>query len=85
MERMFKYTPMGVCAREMQFDIIEGKVKNVKIVKGCTGNTNGIARLIDGMDAREAVRRIKGIACKGNTSCPDQLAIAIENALNTQK
>lgn len=85
MERMFKFMPQGVCSKEMHFDIIDGKVKNVKIVRGCTGNVQGIARLIDGMDAKEAISRIKGIPCKGNTSCPDQLAIAIENALNAQK
>lgn len=82
MKKMFTFTPVGVCSKEISFDIIDGKVRNVEFIKGCTGNVQGIARLIEGMDANEAVRRIKGIKCRNNTSCPDQLAQAIEISLN---
>ena len=58
------------------------KVRNVKFVGGCAGNTQGVAALIEGMDAEEAIKRLKGIDCRGRgTSCPDQLATAIEEAV----
>lgn len=82
MKKMFTFTPEGVCSEEISFDIIDGKVRNVEFVRGCAGNVQGIARLIEGMDAEEAIRRIKGIKCRNNTSCPDQLALAIESSLN---
>lgn len=82
MANMYKFIPSGVCSKEINFDIIDGKIRNVNFIKGCAGNVQGIARLIEGMDAVEAVSRIKGIQCRNNTSCPDQLATAIEEALN---
>ena len=76
------YTPKGVCASAIDFDIVDGKVRNVKFTNGCSGNTQGVAALIEGMDAEETISRIKGIKCGfKNTSCPDQLAQAIESAL----
>lgn len=79
----FSYTPKGVCSRAIKFAIDgEGKVRDVKFSGGCSGNTQGLCALIEGMDAAEAVRRIKGIKCGFKpTSCPDQLAVAINNAL----
>lgn len=76
----YVYSPRGVCSREMIIDVEDNIIKNVKIVGGCAGNTVGISRLIQGMDIDEAIKRLKGIPC-GNkgTSCPDQLAIALEN------
>ncbi|EYE87786.1 hypothetical protein Q428_11335 [Fervidicella metallireducens AeB] len=79
---MFKFIPQGVCSSQIVFDIIDGKVKNVKFSNGCTGNLQGIASLIDGMEVNEAISRLKGIKCRNATSCPDQLAIALEEALN---
>lgn len=78
----FQYRTKGVCARNITFDIVEGKVTNVQFEGGCSGNTKGVARLVEGMDAQEAIRRMEGIQCgfKG-TSCPDQLAKAIKQAL----
>lgn len=81
---MYSYKPVGVCSREMKFDIIQGKVRNIDIVGGCRGNLGGLAKLIDGMDAKEVIRKLKGIPCQGNTSCPDQLAKAIELALKEE-
>ena len=77
------YKTSGVCSREIHFDIDDaGKVRNVKFVGGCAGNTVGVAALVEGMDAKEAVRRLEGIPCGfKSTSCPDQLARALKGAM----
>lgn len=82
----FQYRTKGVCSRNISFDIIDGMVTDVHFEGGCAGNTKGVARLVEGMRAEEAVRRLEGITCgfKG-TSCPDQLAKAIRQALEEQK
>lgn len=76
---MYTYKPVGVCSREITFDVEDNKIKNVSFTKGCKGNLQGISKLVEGMDVNEAVKRLKGISCQGNTSCPDQLAQAIES------
>ena len=78
----YQYRAKGVCSRNITFDIIDGKITAVHFDGGCAGNTKGVASLIEGMDAVEAIRRLEGIQCgfKG-TSCPDQLAKAIRQAL----
>lgn len=78
----YQYRTKGVCSRNISFDIVDGKVTNVLFEGGCAGNTRGIAALVEGMDAAEAVRRLEGICCgfKG-TSCPDQLAKAVQQVL----
>ena len=77
----FTYKTRGTCSREIKFDIDDGKVKNVSFVFGCQGNTKGLAKLVEGMDADEVIRRLEGIDCNGRgTSCPDQLAKAIKAA-----
>lgn len=80
---MHTYFPTGVCSRQMNIEIDEnGIIKNCEIIGGCAGNTFGICQLVKGMSAEEAVKRLKGIDCRGRgTSCPDQLSIAIEEAL----
>lgn len=76
-----QYKPSGVCSQMINFDIEDNKVKNVSFVGGCSGNLQGIARLIDGMDVDEAISRIDGIHCGfKSTSCPDQLAKALKKA-----
>lgn len=73
------YKTKGVCSSEIHFEIKEGKVEKVEFVNGCPGNTIGIAALIQGFTVEEAVQRLKGIDCRGRgTSCPDQLAHALE-------
>lgn len=73
-----KYRPKGVCTRNITFDVVEGKVCNVKFTDGCAGNTQGVARLIEGMDIDDAISRLSGIKCGyKSTSCPDQLAKAL--------
>jgi len=77
------YTPTGVCSRQIDIDIENGIIVKVTFKGGCSGNTQGVCALIQGMAADEAVRRLRGIHCGPRpTSCPDQLAIAIEQYLN---
>lgn len=76
---MEKYTTSGVCSSEILFEVEDNIVKEVTFVKGCPGNTLGVASLIKGMEVHEAIKRLKGIDCRGRgTSCPDQLAKALE-------
>lgn len=79
----YTYQPKGVCSRSISFEIDdEGRVHNVSFYGGCNGNTQGLARLAEGMDARELVARLRGIRCGMRaTSCPDQLATAVERQL----
>ncbi|MBO4997695.1 MAG: TIGR03905 family TSCPD domain-containing protein [Lachnospira sp.] len=75
-----EYSPRGVCSRKISFDVIDNKVTNVTFSGGCAGNTQGVSRLIEGMDIEDAIARLDGIQCgmKG-TSCPDQLAQALKS------
>lgn len=81
---MFSYKPQNVCSQEIQFDIEDGKLKNVKFIGGCPGNLSAISTLIEGMPAEQVVKKLKGNLCRNNTSCADQLAKAIEAYLQKQ-
>lgn len=71
-----------VCSRKIDFDIIEGKLHNVVYEKGCNGNLQAIGRLLEGMDAENAVAVLKGVNCNGRgTSCSDQLTRIISSIL----
>ena len=75
---MFQYKTPGPCSQQILIDVNDDDViENVQFIGGCTGNTQGVARLAAGMDIDEAIARLKGIQCRGGTSCPDQLAIAL--------
>lgn len=77
----FTFTPRGVCSSQIDFEIDGGIVHNVRFTRGCNGNTQGIGRLVEGMRIDDVITRLKGVDCGGRgTSCPDQLAIALENA-----
>ena len=77
----FKTT--GVCAKEIQFDIEDNKIKSVNFIGGCPGNLIGITHLVNEMEIETAIAKLKGISCKTKeTSCPDQLAQALESYLN---
>lgn len=77
----YEYNTKGTCAQKILFDIVDGKVRNVKFINGCHGNTQGIAALVEGMDVDEVIARLKDIKCGLKpTSCPDQLARALESA-----
>lgn len=82
MAKHITYKTKGVCSQEMQFDLEEdGTVNNVVIIGGCKGNTQGVARLASGRKAEEIISLLKGIPCRGDNSCPNQLALAVEQAL----
>ena len=84
MKHIFK--PKGVCSSQIQFELDGDIVKNVQFTDGCDGNLKGIAALSEGQHADEIIARLQGITCGRNTtSCPDQFAAALEQALNTQK
>lgn len=76
---MFQFSTTGVCAKKIEFDIVEDKVANVVFHGGCNGNLNGISKLIEGMEVEEVVDKLSGLGCGMRaTSCPDQLAKALE-------
>ena len=71
--------PKGVCSTQIDLDVTDGKIHNLSYTGGCNGNTPGVSRLIEGMDAKEAIKRLEGIRCGMRpTSCPDQLAQALK-------
>ena len=76
----YRYTPSNrVCSQEMIIELEGDIIKKVTIVGGCAGNTVGVSHLVAGMKIDEAIKRLKGIPCgMRGTSCPDQLAIALE-------
>lgn len=76
---VYKYRPSGVCSREMIIDVEGDIIKSVEIIGGCDGNTKGVSILVAGMTIDETIKKLKGIDCRGRgTSCPDQLARALE-------
>ncbi len=75
----FVYTPTGVCSRRINLEIEGDVIQSVYFQGGCSGNTQGIGALIAGMTVDEAISRLSGIRCGMRpTSCPDQLAKALE-------
>ena len=78
----FSYTPRGVCSRKIELELDGDIITKVKFVGGCAGNTQGVAKLLVGMTADEAIARLEGIRCGFKpTSCPDQLAKALKKHL----
>ncbi len=76
------YQPKGVCSNAIDVEMEEGIITSVKFTGGCNGNTQGISRLVVGMKAEDAISRLRGIKCGfKNTSCPDQLACALQEML----
>ena len=75
----------GICASKVEFDVEDGVIKNIAFVGGCDGNHKGLAALAEGMTPEEAAKRMRGITCgPRSTSCPDQLAEALEEFLQNQ-
>ena len=82
MSKQFTNATKGVCSRKITFELDGDIVKNVRFEGGCHGNTQGLAALAEGMKADELVKRLAGTDCRGRgTSCPDQLAIAVKEAM----
>lgn len=77
-----QYQTKGVCSRQMNVKLEQGVVQKVEIIGGCAGNSQGVARLVEGMKAEDAIRKLEGIRCGFKaTSCPDQLSKALRIAL----
>ena len=77
------YKPQGVCSREIQFDIENGVIKSLKFTGGCEGNLKGLCALTEGMKVSDVIKKMKGIRCGAKaTSCPDQLAKALEETVS---
>ena len=72
------YETSGSCATRIEIEIEDGCIVGTEFINGCAGNTQAVAALVRGMQVSEAISRLKGIACQGDTSCPDQLARALE-------
>lgn len=82
----YTYATKGVCSRSMTVELEDGVIRDVRIEGGCNGNLQGISRLVVGMRAEDAIRRMQGIQCGGKaSSCPDQLSIALTRALEKEK
>jgi uncharacterized protein (TIGR03905 family) len=76
---IMNYKTRGVCSKEISFEVEDNKVVKVQFVGGCSGNTQGVSRLVEGMDVDEAIKRLDGIQCGFRpTSCPDQLSQALK-------
>ena len=77
------YRTRGVCSTRMVIDVEDDTIQSVKIFNGCDGNLQGISRLVEGMKVTDAISKLEGIRCGGkSTSCPDQLAQALKQAVN---
>lgn len=76
------YRPKGICSRLMRVEVEDGIIRQVEVQGGCSGNLQGISRLLVGMPVQQAIERMEGVRCGGKpTSCPDQLAKALRQAL----
>ena len=79
---LIEFTPKGICSKKINFEIDNGKIHNLKFIGGCLGNLSAIVKLLEGADAGNTVKLLRGNLCGSkSTSCADQLAIAIEKAL----
>lgn len=82
---MYTYVPKNVCSRKIQFEIENGKITHCEFVGGCTGNTQGISKLIVDLTPKQVIDKLQGIQCRNGTSCPDQLANAMQKYLVENK
>lgn len=82
---MFKYKTHGTCSQFILIDADGDTLTHVEFIGGCAGNTQGVSRLVQGMKIDEVIARCKGIQCRAGTSCPDQLATALELFLAKRK
>ena len=79
-----RYTTKGTCSMAIEYELDdEQRVHNVKFIGGCSGNTQGVAKLVEGMPVKEVISHLEGIKCGSRpTSCPDQLATALKGSLS---
>lgn len=74
---MESYRTQKTCSRQIIFEVKDNKLTSLKFIHGCSGNTQGLAKLAVGMDIDDIISRLQGIICRNGTSCPDQLALAL--------
>lgn len=85
MDGKFQYATSGTCSRLIEFEIKDGRVRNVSFTGGCNGNLKGIGRLVEGKTPGEIIEILEGVTCKDkNTSCPDQLSKALRQTIGNQ-
>ena len=78
----YTYYPKGTCSKQMEVDLEDGVIKDVRVLGGCNGNLKGVAALCEGMKAEEIIKRIEGLKCgMKQTSCPDQFAKSLQKEL----
>ena len=76
---MFSYKTKGTCSSEIQLEVKDGRIENLKVINGCDGNLKGISALVKGQQVDDVISRLEGIRCGfKNTSCPDQIAKALK-------
>ena len=84
-EMFLSYRPRGVCSQLMEIEVEDDRLVSLRVMGGCSGNLQGIARLVEGMEIDEVIRRLEGIRCGfKQTSCPDQLAKALKEIRNAK-
>ena len=81
---VYKYKTHGTCSQMILIQAEGDTIEHVEFIGGCTGNTQGVSRLIEGMKIDEVIAKLKGIQCRAGTSCPDQLATALEEMKQKQ-
>ncbi len=81
---MFSYKTRGTCSTQIDLEIENGIITHCEFHRGCRGNTQGLAKMVIGRKAEEVKQLLRGVECRGNTSCPDQLSHAIEAYLSKQ-
>ena len=82
---MFKYKTRGTCSQQILIETEGDIITSVEFIGGCSGNTQGVAALVRGMEIDEVIARLKGTQCRAGTSCPDQLATALEQLKAARK
>lgn len=82
---MYSYKTKGTCSQEILFDVKDNIVTDVKFIRGCVGNTQGVAKLAIGRSVDELIDLLSGIICRNGTSCPDQLAKALTEYKNNSE
>ena len=82
----YRYKTSGTCSKLIEFTVEDGILKNIRYTGGCSGNLQGIAKLVEGMKVEDVIEKLKGIGCGlKSTSCPDQLSRALEQVLSGER
>ena len=81
---MYQYQTEGVCASSIYFEVKDGHVSDVRFDGGCDGNLQALCKLVEGRPVNEVIEKLRGIECQNGTSCPDQLASALCEAMNSK-